>query len=206
MVYGIGYSDIDELGDFKITIDGKPSKEYDAWRGIIRRCSHFKNDIKKHPEYLDVNVCEEWLHFKNFLAWLKEQPNYRRWRDGGKGWTVDKDIIKKGNKLYCPENCCLVPNRVNVLFTNRRLHRGDVAAPGVNYAKWENQYRPSVNNPLIQKTTQLGSYKTIEEAFNVYKKAKEVIIKAVAEIEYTLGNISKKCYEGMLNYKIEITD
>ena len=107
--------------------------------------------------------------------------------------------------MYCPDKCCLVPNHVNVLFTNRKNHRG-TPAPGVNYASWIKKYRAAVNNPLLCKTVQLGSYKTIQEAFEVYKKAKETIIKSVAEIEYALGNISKRCYDSMLKYEINITD
>lgn len=204
MVYGIG--DSSGVDSKEITINGKSTKEYNTWRGIIRRCGQYNKNSKKHPEYLDVAICDEWKSYKNFLSWIKNEPNYFRWKNGGKNWTIDKDIINKGNKIYCPENCCLVPNRVNVLFTNRRFHRGDVEAPGVNYAKWENKYRAHVNNPLTQKITQLGSFNTIEEAFNVYKKAKEGIIKSVANIEFLLGNISKKCYLGMFNYQIEITD
>ena len=202
MVYGKGYSDADCC---EITKNGKPTKEYETWRGIIRRCSHLEKDLERHPEYKDVNICEEWLHFKNFMTWLQSQPNYDKWKIGGRSWTIDKDIIHKGNKIYSPDNCCLVPNNVNVLFTNRKNHRG-TPAPGVNYAKWMNRYRAAVNNPLLCKTVQLGSYKTLQEAFEVYKKTKEIIIKSVAEIEYALGNISKKCYDAMLKYEIKITD
>ena len=38
MVYGVDYSDIDELGDFKITVNGKPTKEYDALGNISQKC------------------------------------------------------------------------------------------------------------------------------------------------------------------------
>lgn len=205
MVYGIGYSDADCC---EITKNGKSTKEYETWRGMIRRCNYSAEDIKTHPahkSYEKVSVCDEWLHFKNFLTWLKKQPNYDKWKIGGRSWTIDKDIICKGNTVYSPEKCCLVPNHVNVLFTNRKNHRG-TPAPGVNYAKWMNRYRAAVNNPLTQKTTQLGSYKTLEEAFEVYKKAKEKIIKSVAEIEYAFDNITEKCYKAMLKYEIKITD
>lgn len=35
---------------------------------------------------------------------------------------------------------------------------------------------------------------------------KEDIIKRVAQIEYNKGNITKSCYDAMLNYEVEITD
>ena len=43
-------------------------------------------------------------------------------------------------------------------------------------------------------------------AFNAYKIYKENIIKQVAEIEYLNGNITKRCYDAMLSYEVEITD
>ena len=46
----------------------------------------------------------------------------------------------------------------------------------------------------------------VAEQFRIYKAYKEDIIKQVAQIEYTVGNITKKCYEAMMNYKVEITD
>ena len=35
---------------------------------------------------------------------------------------------------------------------------------------------------------------------------KEDLIKQVAEIEYAKGNITKQCYNAMMNYEVEITD
>ena len=43
-------------------------------------------------------------------------------------------------------------------------------------------------------------------AFLAYKKAKESYIKQVAKEEYDKGNITKTCYEAMINYEVEITD
>ena len=52
----------------------------------------------------------------------------------------------------------------------------------------------------------LGTYKTPEEAFQAYKVYKETYIKEVAEREYQKGTISKKCYDAMMKYEIEMTD
>ena len=52
----------------------------------------------------------------------------------------------------------------------------------------------------------IGVYDTSEEAFYAYKEAKESYIKQVAQEEYSLGNITKKCYDAMMSYEVEITD
>ena len=56
------------------------------------------------------------------------------------------------------------------------------------------------------KNTYIGTYNTVEEAFNAYKSTKESIIKQVAQEEYSKGNITKQCYEAMINYQVKITD
>lgn len=62
------------------------------------------------------------------------------------------------------------------------------------------------NNPFTKKQEYLGVYVTQREAFLVYKQCKECYIKQMAEIEYRKGNVTKQCYEAMLNYQVEITD
>ena len=52
----------------------------------------------------------------------------------------------------------------------------------------------------------LGEYKTPEKAFEMYKIYKEEYIKQVAQEEYDKGNITKKCYDAMMSYEVEITD
>ena len=49
-------------------------------------------------------------------------------------------------------------------------------------------------------------YSTPERAFQAYKSYKEDVIKQVAEVEYRVGNITKECYEAMMNYEVEIDD
>lgn len=44
------------------------------------------------------------------------------------------------------------------------------------------------------------------EAFEAYKIYKELIIKQVAKEEFDIGNITKKCYDAMIHYEVEITD
>lgn len=61
-------------------------------------------------------------------------------------------------------------------------------------------------NPFMKQLEYLGTYNTIDEAFYVYKKYKEEIIKLVAIDEFNKGNIIKDCYNAMINYKVEITD
>ena len=44
------------------------------------------------------------------------------------------------------------------------------------------------------------------QSFQLYKIRKENTIKQVAKEEYDKGNITKRCYDAMMKYKVEITD
>lgn len=183
-------------------INGIKEKEYDVWRKMLQRC--FDEETKhKQPAYKDVTCCEDWLLYENFYEWLHSQENFEKWKNE-KGWTIDKDILIKGNKIYSPATCCLVPNDVNVLFTKRNSERGSLPI-GVVYHKVNKKYISSYD--CGQKYNRyLGSYDTPEKAFEMYKSYKEEYIKQIAQEEYSKGNITKRCYDAMMNYQVEITD
>ena len=187
---------------YPIKANNKLTKEYDTWKHMLRRC--FDSSHKeKHPEYKDVNCCEEWLLYENFYEWLHNQPNFEKWITGIR-WAIDKDILVKGNKIYSPETCCLVPQNVNSLFTKRTKLRGNLPI-GIGFS--DNHYRALCKNPFTNKQEKFGYYSTPEDAFYLgYKPYKENIIKQVAQTEFNKGNISRQCYEAMLNYQVEITD
>lgn len=186
-----------------ISEEKKRTREYSIWMAMIHRC--FDNKVKeKHPTYKDATCCNEWLLYENFYEWLHSQENFDKWIDN-KNWHLDKDVLVKGNKIYSPETCCLVPQNINSLFTKHDIARGNYPI-GISYHKRDNKFMVQCNNPFTNKRTHIGGYKTLEEAFQSYKEYKENIIKQVAEIEYDKGNITKQCYEAMLNYVVEIDD
>jgi hypothetical protein len=128
---------------------------------------------------------------------MRSQTGY-----GTMGWCVDKDILKKGNKIYSPETCLLLPNELNCLVLSRNSVRGEFPV-GVYYQKDRKKYSAQINfGPNNKK--HLGSYCTPEEAFYVYKTAKEGYIKEQAE-EWK-DRIDVRAYKALMNYKIEITD
>lgn len=116
---------------------------------------------------------------------------------------MDKDILIKGNKIYSPETCCLVPYAINALFVRQDSSRGDLPI-GVRKRKYG--YQAICSDPYTHKTKAVGRRKTIKETFNIYKEFKENLIKQVAQEEYDKGNITKQCYDAMINYIVEITD
>lgn len=187
-VCGIGYEGVGKYSR-KEHVDA-----YIRWRNILIRVS--SNEYhEKQPTYIGCSIFEEWLNFQNFAPWFYENFKYEYM----KGWELDKDILIKGNKHYSPETCCFVPKEINSLFTKRQNHRGQYPI-GVK----KNCKKFSASCMIDNKDTPLGTRSTPEEAFYLYKPAKEKEIKRIAD--KWRGQITEKCYQAMYNYQVEITD
>lgn len=200
-VYGVGIIGI----KYPSKLNGKEVKEYKAWKSLLDRCFNETEKIK-YPTYKDVICCEEWLLYENFYEWIQSQPNYDKWLNG-KRWAIDKDILIKGNKIYSPETCCLVPHNINNLFVKGEAARGNMP---IGVYKREDKrgiaFEVYCSNPFMCKQEYFGRYPTQEKAFYKYKEVKESFIKQVAQIEYDDRNITKECYEAMIVYEVEIDD
>lgn len=197
VAYGVGY--IGE-GEYTVFIDKKHTLAYKYWYGMLMRC-YDKELHEKEPTYKGCIVCEEWLNFQNFAKWFDE--NY--YEVDGQRMQLDKDILNKGNKLYSPETCVFVPQRINNLFTKNNKKRGTYPI-GVTFEDRRNKFKSScciyVNNKTYNKF--LGRFNTPEEAFYRYKEFKEQYIKEVADQYKEL--IPQTLYEAMYKYKVDIID
>lgn len=197
-VYGKGC-----IGEkYQSKINGKDTKEYKEWHSMLMRC--FDDKLKNYRKtYENVTCCKEWLLFDNFYEWIHQQINFENLKDIS--WAVDKDIIYKGNKIYSPKTCCIVPEYVNGLFIKRQASRGEYPI-GVSLDKKSNKFKATCSNPFTKKYVSIGYYQTINMAFESYKKYKEKIVYEMAEREYANKRITKQCFESMMKYKVEITD
>jgi hypothetical protein len=170
-------------------------KVYSSWKSMLARCCDIKSQMNpKNISYIDCSIIEEWHNFQNFAKWYEE--NWKPWMDNT--WQLDKDILVKGNKVYSPETCCFVPKEINAIFSSLLKNRSCVVGVVREGKKFKSEIR--CNN--IRKY--LGTFNTPEEAFQVYKTAKEKYIKEVAD--KWKDQITDKVYQAMYNYKIEITD
>lgn len=187
-------------------INGIKEKEYDTWLKMLRRC-YSEKDKAKRPTYKDVTCCEEWLYYPNFYEWLHSQENFDQWYKGER-WAIDKDILVKGNKIYSPETCCLVPEYVNALFIKSNASRGDLPIGVSVHPRHEGKYyvQLSKSKDGKRKNKFVGLYSNVNDAFNAYKREKEKYIKKVAKEEYANHNLTRQCYNAMMDYEVEITD
>ena len=168
-VHGVGCNDV----QFQIKVDGKIVWQYQLWRNMLRRCFCEKYKAES-PSYQDVTCCDEWLSFANFLEWVNKEVGYK-----GKpfGFDLDKDIIIKGNKVYCPEACAFVPKAINMLLVDCGSVRGKWPV-GVTLDKRCGSFVARIM--LDGKKRHLGTFPTPSAAFEAYKLAKEAKIKSFA--------------------------
>ncbi|MEE1277668.1 MAG: AP2 domain-containing protein [Acutalibacteraceae bacterium] len=193
LVYGVGVNDYKENTKYNHV----HIQSYHTWGQMLKRC-YSKEFLDKQTTYRGCSVCEEWWSFSNFKKWFDE--NYIE------GYSLDKDILFKGNKIYSPETCCFVPNEINVLLCKSDSKRGKMPI-GVCERKMVNGYKyvAYVNNST-KKHFHLGTFDTPEEAFRAYKRAKESHIQEMATQYFNEDKITKKVYDALLNYEVEITD
>lgn len=135
------------------------------WKTMINRC-YSKYVHEKRPTYSDKEVCQEWLTFSNFKAWMEKQD----WE----GLDLDKDILIVGNKEYSPRACCFVPSEVNNIILlkskNKQLPFGVSKFSNNNF-----RARLFKNG----KDTSLGSFKSSSEAHKAWQWAKATQIEEV---------------------------
>jgi len=179
---GIGYAG---EGEHLTIINHKNTLAYRVWSDILLRC--YREELRsEHLAYKDCTVCDEWLNFQTFAKWYDD--NY--YKIDGERMHIDKDILFKGNTIYTPARCLIVPQKINMLFLTK-AKTIDPDLPNTIY-RCKTGYNANYNGKS------LGVYKTVEEAIEAHENAKIERIKQIAE-EYK-NKIPLKAYEALINY------
>lgn len=181
-LYGVGYVGVGKYNN--PTSKSGNERSYNTWMAMHERC-YTKYDKLSNYTYYDCEVCSDWQNYQTFTEWY-----HNNYYEVGEGRIhLDKDIIKPGNTIYCPEYCMFIPQRINMLFLNKPNKRG--LPNGIRYDG--KKYHAKYNH------VDIGAYNTLIEAYNEYAKAKERKIKLVAE-EYK-NIIPHNVYSVLINYK-----
>lgn len=182
--YGVGFIG---SGRYFTNISSRPTLDYSCWKSILRRC--YDTEGAQYEVYggRGVTVHPHWHNFQNFAEWYEE--NHRE------GFEVDKDWKNPGSKMYSEENCEFIPEHINKLIGGKNpknLPRGVVS----------NKKKYQARMHTLEGMRRLGSFNTPEQAFVVYKQAKEAYIKEVATEHYNLGNITLQVYENLIAHEV----
>jgi hypothetical protein len=135
---------------------------------MLERCYSEKHR-DKHSAYAECTVCDEWHCYQTFAKWYEE--NY--YIIDGERIHLDKDILVKGNKVYSPETCMFVPQRINMMFMDKSRVVDSDLPTGI---------RRSANGfTTMYNTKWLGICKTLDDAISIYNIEKRIHIKQIIE-------------------------
>lgn len=187
IVSGVGFFGV---GGYK-----SKDKAYSHWSHMLRRCY---SDDYGHT-YDNSAVEEIWHDYQNFAKWF-----YQNWQ-GNNDVALDKDILVKGNKIYSPQTCTLVPENLNNFTCKAGAIRGDLPI-GVRKREHERYTKYQAIMYRYNKLCHLGKYSSVLSAFKKYKHEKEKHAKVLADSYFEQGLISLKTKDALYNYTVDITD
>ena len=158
LIYGVGINDADYFTYSSYVNDvGKriyvACPYYKCWTNMLSRCYNI-NIHKKKPTYSNCSVCSAWHLFSNFRSWMIQQD----WQ----GKSLDKDILVIGNKIYSPDTCVFVENRVNNFINETPRRKGSTGLIGVS--RQFNTFYAESSSVETGEKVRIGSFKTEEEA------------------------------------------
>ena len=183
---GVGYMGV---GKYVGKVEDGTDKVYVIHRHMIARC-YSERVQKLQPAYIGCSVDERWHNLQVFADFYINNQFY------GLGYHLDKDLLIRGNRVYSPEACTLLPPEINSALASTPESVSGLPL-GVN--KIDNGYVARLNK-TGQGREYLGYYKTAEEAHNIYVKAKEAYIHSLAE--KWKGKIEDRAYQALMEWKV----
>lgn len=168
VMFGVGYIGV---GRFVSVENGKSTKLYHIWRGMLSRVYGEEVDAA----YSDVTVCPRWHNYQNFCEDIIKMDNW-----DGEGFDLDKDWRLPGNREYSPKACSFVPRSINTILTSpyNKLGHKTKGWHAVASNKGTVKYAALVTEYGKQRS--LGLFNTKSEASKAYIAAKESYVREQA--------------------------
>lgn len=186
-IRGIGYIGI---GEYKTKENGKMTETYLAHKALFCRCYNPATH-ERQSRYKDCTVAPIWHNWQNFAEWYESHESF------GLGYHLDKDLLVRGNTVYSPETCVMLPRELNNLISESKPSSKGYPR-GVGKKNGANQYHVRVGGGKDRKY--VGGYYTIEEASAAYVKAKERYVKNLALA--WANRIEWKAFVALMNWKV----
>lgn len=178
LVCGVGKNDASYMVVRNEVINGRHKQVwmcpfYQCWKDMLTRC--YSAAHRPHsPTYHDCFVCDEWLLFSSFKAWME-----------GKNWMgmhLDKDTVRYGNREYCPEVCVFVTPQLNTFLNDRRAARGQWPI-GVCFDRSKGKFRAECSDPLTGRKKAIGNFDSPAVAHAAWKSRKHELAQIYADMQ-----------------------
>lgn len=199
LVYGVGINDADyNVYEYDGPINNKKivwvCPFYVKWKDVLARCYSEKFQVNC-PTYIGCSTPKEWHKFSNFKSWMETQD----WENK----HLDKDILYRGNKIYSPETCVFVDQKINKFLTEGDSNRGPYPI-GVSFHKASGKFIAQCNQVVNDKRKHLGLFSDPQEAHQAwlsYKLEQAYILAS----EQTDERIAKALIARYESYDVEST-
>lgn len=169
LVSGVGVNDSKYITTRTVNSKQVMCPIYSKWLSMIRRCYDNKFHERQRT-YEGATVCYSWLLFSNFRGWvILEDCDHSN-------LELDKDVKIKGNKIYSPDTCLLIPKCVNSIF-KVSSKRNNTLPDGVSFTASTGRYRSQIR--LNGKSKHLGYFSDAESAFRAYKIERNKKIRSI---------------------------
>ncbi|MGB4898961.1 MAG: hypothetical protein WBP57_11135 [Ignavibacteria bacterium] len=188
---GVGF----RTGKYKGHDGNKQKPEYRLWLNMVKRC-YSELTQKARPSYIGCSVSGNFACYDYFYDWCQSQIGFNKI-----GYQLDKDLLRKNNKIYSENDCVFLPSEINTALILRKSKRGDYPI-GVTFCKRDNLYRSTLT--MFGLNTNVGYFKDEKTAFNKYKEIKELYLKSLANM-YRDG-IDERAYKAHMEYEVSIDD
>ena len=186
-VFGVGF--IGE-GNHKSQNKMQSNRAWTVWHTMMARCYNINSKSYKSYGQRGVAVDETWHNFQNFASWFED--NYIEDSD------IEKDIIKRGNKVYGPATCRFIPRAINNLLVKPKIK--PFGLPRGVTKRTSGRYSSAVSK--LNKRIHIGTFDSAHLAFIAYKEAKEDVIKERATEYYERGKLTEDVHQILMNYEI----
>lgn len=137
------------------------------WVSMHRRVASLRPcDVRV---YGDVTIDPRWDTLEGFREWFLAQPGHED------VWAIDKDLLVRGNRVYGPDTCALIPGWINNAIATRP--RGALPR-GVQYRS-RNRVMASISRGSSM--IRLGTFEDPMEAHHAWQLAKGDSLDALAD-------------------------
>jgi hypothetical protein len=133
-----------------------------VWNAMRGRCKEGGCVQETFPSYIGCKMSPEFAIFDKFVLWHENQVGF-----GVYGYDLDKDLLVPGNKIYGVDTCILIPCSLNSFLATTYQNNG--CLPGVRKTI-SGTFRAQIK--INGKNIELGTHKTMEIAYQIYKEAK----------------------------------
>lgn len=187
-VYGVGCLGIGDYSSHDDNLTKTP--EFSNWSSLLMRC-YCEAHLKKHPNYRNSFVCDEWHNFQNFAKWY--HSNFPKNKQGlDIRFELDKDL-KQHNvdiKVYSPETCLYLPKEINCFISSLK-----------STSKLKVESNEYGTYPLHVFSKYVGSFDTREDALN--KRFEMIKERAKGLVEKYKYAIDSEVQDMIINYVSE---